>query len=140
MKNIYDFIRHNFGFCLGCFLTPFVLWYAVGCQSQVVSIITPSKMVTRDELLTEVDIVLAQAEQRIRDLDRQDLIRNTIFNSMSELLEGNPTSPAGIALIITNLLGIGAVIDNARKRTLIATLKNRLPNVNKTNDNVPKTT
>lgn len=124
-EKAFKFVKHNFGICLGLFLAPFVLWYGFSCQSQVVSVMSPNRLVTRGELIAEVDAFLSLAEARFSDLDRQDLVRNTIFNSLSDLIKNNPTSPAGIALFVTNLLGVGAVLDNVRKRTLISTLKNR---------------
>lgn len=122
-EKTFKFVKHNFGICLGVCLTPFVLWYGFSCQSQCVSIIGPSRMVTRSQLIAEVDSFLSLAESRFSDLDRQDLVKNTIFNSLSDLIKSNPTSPVGVGLFITNLLGVGAVIDNVRKRTLISTLK-----------------
>ena len=139
MKKILAFYKHNFGFVTGLLLTPFVLWYAFGCQAQVVSLTIPGKMVDRSELVSEVDAFLAIAEARFSNLDRQDLVRNTMFNSLSELIVSNPTSPAGVALFVVNLLGIGAVIDNARKRTLIDVLKKHQTNVSSSDNSVPKT-
>lgn len=123
MTKIFTFFRHNSGLIIGFFLLPIVLFYAFSCQSVVVSGISPGKKISRAELVAEVDFFLAQAEAKFSDLDRQDLVKNTIFNSVLDLAQGGVPNPAGIALVIGNILGLGAVIDNVRKRTHIQTLK-----------------
>lgn len=123
LKEIWTFIKHNSGIVIGFALLPIVLLYAFSCQSVVVSSQDPSRRVNRAELVAEVDFFLAQAESKFDDLDRQDLVKDTIFNSVFDLAQGGNVNPAGIALVIGNLLGLGAVIDNVRKRTYINTIK-----------------
>lgn len=127
MTKLWTFIRHNSGICIGFALLPLVLIYAYSCQSTVVSLVRPGQLITRPELVAEVDYFLAEAETKFDDLDRQDLVKNTLFNSLIELAQGKAVNPAGIALVIGNILGLGAVIDNVRKRTHINTLKTTHP-------------
>lgn len=123
MTKLYTFFRHNSGICIGFFLLPLILIYAYSCQSTVVSLVNSDIRITREQLVLEVDSFLAAAALKFTDLDRQDLIKGTIFNSVLELARGGTINPAGIALVIGNILGLGAVIDNVRKRTHINTLK-----------------
>lgn len=125
MNRIWPFVRHNSGVVIGFGLLPVILIYAYSCQSVVISDLKPGKKINRQELVNEVDFFLAQAEAKFNDLDRQDLVKNTIFNSVLDLTQGNPPSPSGVALFIGNLLGLGAVIDNVRKRTYINTIKSK---------------
>ena len=121
MTKIWTFIRHNSGICIGTPLCCLVLFYVYSCQSMVVSLVDPNHKITRAELVNEVEALLASAETKFDDLDRQDLVKGTIFNSVLELAQGGTINPAGIALVIGNVLGAGA--DNIRKRTHINTLK-----------------
>lgn len=123
MNKVLAFVRHNSGVVLSAFLMPIVLVYAYSCQSVVISMVHPGKMVHRQELVDEVDAFLATAETKFEDLTRQDMVKNTIFNSVLELAKGGAVNPAGIALVLGNIMGLGAVIDNVRKRTHINTLK-----------------
>jgi len=123
MRKILAFLRHNSGIVIGISLGFFIVLYAYGCQSVVVSMIDPSKKVTRQQLVSEVDYFLSQAEARFADLDRQDLVKNTIFNSVLDLAAGGDVNPLGILTVLGNVVGLGAVIDNVRKRTHIQTLK-----------------
>lgn len=123
MTKIYAFFRHNSGLIIGFCLIPLFLLYAYSCQSVVVSTVSPGKMISRQQLVAEVDLFLANAEAKFEDLDRQDLVKNTIFNSVLDLAHGKPVNPAGVLLVLGNVLGFGAVLDNVRKRTHLNTLK-----------------
>lgn len=123
MNKIWKFIRHNSGIVIGSFTIPLVVFFAYSCQSVVVSTIPGRGKISRPELIAEVDLFLAAAEAKFTDLDRQDMVKDTIFNSVAELAVGGTINPLGVAMVIANALGIGAVIDNVRKRTHINTLK-----------------
>lgn len=123
MNKIYAFIRHNSGIVIGFCLMPVILIYAYSCQSTVVSLVETNRMVARSELIAEVDLILAQAAAKFEDLDRQDLVKSTIFNSVLDLAQGKTANPIGILLTLAGILGAGAGVDNIRKRTHINTLK-----------------
>lgn len=123
MTEIYAFVRHNSGVCIGFALLPFLLIFAYSCQSVVVSTINPMQKITRPELVAEVDLFLARASAKFADLDRQDLVKDTIFNSVLDLAQGKTPNLIGIALTFAGILGLGAGADNVRKRTYINTLK-----------------
>lgn len=123
MKDILTFIRHNSGIVIGSAMIPFVLIYAYSCQSVVVSGLQPGKKINRQQLVNEVDFFLAEAEAKFADLDRQDLVKDTIFNSILDLAQGKTPNPIGVVLTLASILGAGAGIDNIRKRTHINTLK-----------------
>lgn len=123
MKEIWDFVRHNSGIVIGSVLCTLCLIWVYGCPSKVTSVVLSPLKVTRPELELEVENFLALAEIRFKDLDQQDEFKRTFFAMGMLLLEGGSLNPAGIALILGNLLGLGAVVDNVRKRTYINTMK-----------------
>lgn len=100
-----------------------VLVWTYGCQSQVRSITNPMIVVNRGELRIEVDNFLAQAELKFADLDRQDQFKSTLFDTAITFMEGGKINPLAVAFTIGNILGLGAVVDNVKKRTHINTLK-----------------
>lgn len=138
MNKILKFIRHNQGIMISTILMPIILIYAYSCQSVVISVISPGKKITRPELVAEVDFFLSQAEAKFADLDRQDLVKQTIFNSVLDLAKGGVPNPAGVATILFSILGSGAMIDNIRKRTHIKTLKGGNVNVKTQKEDSPK--
>lgn len=123
MTKIWAFIRHNSGIVISSILVIGILVWVYGCPSQVVSISNPPAMVTRGALEIEVDHFLKQAEMRFAELDQQDVFKRTIFAMAMNFMKEGRIDPISIALTLGNILGLGAVVDNVRKRTLINTLK-----------------
>lgn len=101
-----------------------ILLWARGCQSQTKSVVNPTVLVTRGELDIEVEAFLATAELRYIELDQQDEFKRVFFNTAIEFMEGGTINPVAIALVIGNILGLGAIIDNRRKDVVIKTQKN----------------
>lgn len=123
MKKIWAFVRHNSGIVIGSVLAIAILIWTYGCESQVTSILYAPDLVNRGQLQIEVDTFIAQAELKFVDLDRQDEVKSTLFNVAIDFMQGGKVNPAAVAIVIGNILGLGAVVDNVRKRTLIQTLK-----------------
>lgn len=123
MKKIWAFTRHNSGIVIGTILAIAVLVWTYGCESQVTSILYAPDLVNRGQLQIEVDTFVAQAELKFQDLNRQDEVKSTLFNVAIDFMQGGNINPAAVAIVLGNILGLGAIIDNVRKRTHIATLK-----------------
>lgn len=123
MKKLWSFVRHNSGIVIGSIIAIAVLIWTYGCESQVRSIVNPIVIVNRGELQIEVDNFIAQAELKFADLDKQDELKSTLFNTAIDFMQGGNVNPAAVAIVIGNILGLGAIIDNVRKRTHINTLK-----------------
>jgi len=128
MTKIWAFTRHNSCQILSIIACSLIVVFAYSCQSTVISIVDKSVRVTRAELLLEVDTFLANAELKFADLDRQDLVKETIFNCVLDLVTGQDVNPIGVATTVLGILGLGAMGDNIRKRTHINTLKGNLLN------------
>lgn len=130
MSKIWQFIRHNSGMVIGCVLCSIVLTWVYGCESKVVSITNTPVLVTRAELELEVDHFMRMAEIRFVDLNQQDEFKRTIFAMAMDFMKEGKINPLAIAITLGNILGLGAVIDNVRKRTYINTLKGDVVNGN----------
>lgn len=100
------------------------LFWVYGCPSQVKSIRVPNRKVTRAELGIEIESFAATAEARFADLDRQDEFKKFVFDNLLLLVSGGQINPAGALVGIATILGIGAGVDNVRKRKELKTLKN----------------
>lgn len=97
-------------------LCSFILLFAYGCEPKTKSLTTPDRKVTRAELQTELGLILARAESGTEDLDRQDKIRNLIFENAVFIAQGNQVNPIGVVTSVLALLGIGATVDDVRLR------------------------
>lgn len=123
MKKLWAFIRHDSGIVIGSILAVCVLVWTYGCESQVTSIVNAPTLVSRSELELEVEDFIARAELKFKKLDQQDAFKKAMFSFAVNFMQGGNINPAAIALVIGNILGLGAVIDNVKKRTHINTLK-----------------
>lgn len=119
MTKLWAFIRHNSGMIIGATLCTLILAWTYGCESEVKSVQNPAVLVTRSELEIEVDNFLKMAKIRFTELDQQDAFKRTFFAMAMTFMEGGRINPAAIALTLGNILGLGAVIDNIRKRTVL---------------------
>jgi len=126
-------IRHNQGLFVALIICGGLLVWTFGCESKVSSLIEPSKMVTREELNIEISreqqrleselsVLTKQAELKQQQLDRQDAIKQKLFEFAAVTAEAGTVNPAGVLALLGSILGFGAIIDNRIKDKVI---KNR---------------
>lgn len=128
MTKLWSFIRHNSGMVIGVILVIAILAWCYGCQAKVTSIQNYPVLVTRSALEIEVDHFLKQAEMRFAELDQQDAFKRTLFAMAMDFMAEGKVNPLAIAITLGNILGLGAVVDNVRKRTYINTMKRMVEN------------
>lgn len=139
MTKLWAFIRHNSGIIISSIVVFIVLAWCWGCQSEVTSIHNPPALVTRAELEVEVDHFLKQAEVRFAELDQKDEFKRSVYAMAMEFMSAGKVNPLAIAITLGNILGLGAVVDNVRKRTVINTLKGDYVNAGNKKDTQKKT-
>lgn len=98
--------------------------WLISCDSKVRSITNPAVKVTRAELQNELDYYLSQVNTRIDDLDRQDEVKKALFDASLLMAQGGAINPIAIITTMAAIGGIGATVDNVRKRKRIKTLEN----------------
>ena len=127
-----EWLRHNQGVVVGLIIAISLMVWTYGCDSQVTSPIT-GKMVTRPQLKLEVNIAVKQFEMELDNLqeqaalqfaslDRQDELKNKLYNFAAITAEANTFNPTGLITLVGTLLGGGLLIDNRIKDKVI---KNR---------------
>jgi len=133
MKKAAKWISHNQGsFSALIVIAGIGIWLA-GCESKVSSMKEPALRVSRSELKIEIDseiarieaelsLITRQAELKTKDLDRQDAIKQKLFDFAAITAEGQTVNPAGVIGLIFSILGVGALADNRIKDKVI---KNR---------------
>lgn len=100
-----------------------LLVWTYGCPSKVESLRSPGKRLTRAEFEIEVTSLLSTAEVRLLDLDRQDNVKRLIFDNLLLTAQSGQFNLIGLAAAAFTTLGIGATVDNVRKRREIKDLK-----------------
>lgn len=118
---IKDLFNHERYQVIAVLATAAFLFWFFGCESKVQSLANPQVLITRASLEAEVDFYLAQAEIRFKDLDKQDEFKRLLVEKTLLVAEGGAVNPYGIIATILGILGIGATVDNVRKRNVIRT-------------------
>jgi len=88
-----------------------IIWF-IGCPARTKSLIDPTKQIGRQELQLEIEQLLQKAELGFGNIERQEKIRELLFQQ----------SLIAVMLTIGSILGLGATIDNVRKRKEIKKL------------------
>ncbi len=122
MKKLAKLFRHNQCLSVAVIVVITALYWLYGCESKVMSIADPPAKVTRAELKIEIDAFLATAEIRYAELDKQDEFKQKLVEFGMVMAEGGTLNPAGVAVGLLGVLGLGAIADNRIKDKVI---KNR---------------
>jgi hypothetical protein len=131
MNAIKTWISHNQGMFVALFIVSGLLIWTYGCESTVSSLIHPDTKVNRGELNLEVqretqrleaelDMLTKQAAEKFQQLDRQDEIKQKLFNFAAVSAESGTVNPLGVITLLGAFLGAGAVVDNRIKDKVIA--------------------
>lgn len=127
MRKLWEKFKHNQGIVISTFIALAVVGWAYGCQASVQSILRPASRLNRTEFHGEVESIAAQVQSRYESLDRQDELKQKLFNLAIEYAQSGHINPLAVAITLGNIVGLGAVIDNRRKDVLIKTLKSNGP-------------
>lgn len=100
-----------------------LIWF-YGCESKVASLTNPGTQVTRAELKIELNTLLASAEYRYAQLDQQDKLKSMLIEHALLIGQTGTFNPYGLLAMLAGTIGIGATVDNVRKRVEIKRLSN----------------
>lgn len=100
----------------------FLLWF-YGCDSKCDSLTRPNTQVTRSGLAHEIQSLQRLTELRYADLDRQDAFRTTVVEQALLVGATGQFNLYGVMAALAATIGIGATVDNVRKRVELKKLK-----------------
>ena len=124
---IWKAIKHNSGVAVAVAICISVVVFGFSCESTTKSLTNPEQKVTRSEFNMEIEQEVDRLElataRGIADLDRQDQIKQKLFEVGSVVATGGTVNPIGVATSLLGILGIGAIVDNKRKDKVISDLK-----------------
>ena len=123
LKKLKNFLNHQRYQTLAILVISGILIALYSCQPKVSSINSPSSQVSREGLDTEVESFLLLAENRYNELGRQEEFRNLVFENAINYSKGVPINPIGLLTSIAGIFGIGATVDNVRRRKTESRLK-----------------
>jgi hypothetical protein len=102
-----------------------LVWF-FGCETEVPSVQNPEVKVCAPELEAELAMVLSKYEKRFRDIDRIDQFKALAFQQGQTLAAGGALNLPGLIGTVAAILGVGAIVDNTRKRAEIKKLRETL--------------
>jgi len=104
--------------CLGLF------FYAYGCEPTTQSLINPTERVNLNHLQSELEVLVTQYETGLADIERQNKIRQALFNQTLLIAESGTINPIGLITTALAVFGIGATADDVRLRKKLKTVNN----------------
>jgi hypothetical protein len=116
MKAITTFIANHRNLTAGAILSAAFCIYATSCESTCRSISDPARKLTRTELQTEIDIYLAAANGRIKELDHKDSVKVALFEQLNQANLLTSPTPGGIISMVATIAGVGAILDQRRNK------------------------
>lgn len=99
-----------------------LLLYFYGCEPKCKSITSPDTNVTRAELDIEVEQIIARANIGYASLEQQEKLRQLLFQQALAAASTGTVNPLSLFTSVGILLGVGATVDNVRKRKEIKRL------------------
>lgn len=105
MLKISDIVQ-NWPKTIALFVLTALLFWGYSCQPQVASLVHPERKITRPQLQIELDSIIATAEFRMAELDRQEAFRDLIFQNALIVVETGTLNPLGIITLLTGLYGV----------------------------------
>jgi len=112
MNTLWKTVKHNYLVLAGIVICGVLLLVGLGCESKVASLVDSDRLLTRNELSLEIDRIVATAEIRVAELDKQDEFKQALFNIGLNLAAGGTINPVGVVLTLGTILGVGAAGDN----------------------------
>lgn len=119
MKKFIELLNHERYQAVAIAACCCLLLWIYSCQSTTLSPSGLNKKVNRGQLSAEIDYYLAKAEIAYKDLDRQDEIKRKLLDAAAIAAQGGQVNIVGLILANLGILGIGATVDNVRKRKVI---------------------
>ncbi len=122
IKNLFNHERYQ---TIAILISTMLLLWCYACESKVTSLKSPDRQVTRKELRAELDYLLAEADYRFDKLDQIDAFKQTVFEHMLLWSQTGTINPMGVIASLLAVLGVGATVDNVRKRADLKTEKTK---------------
>ena len=115
MKKFLTYLNDQHWYLIAIVVACVFLLWIYGCQSQVRSMIDPTKMVSREELQVEADYLIGQIKNKMSDLDRQDELKMLMLEQATIFGQSGTFNPTGLMNTIVTIGAIAFGLDRNRK-------------------------
>lgn len=120
MKKILKFLNDNHHYIIAAAIIIAAMFWTYGCESNVSGLLNPNQRISRQELQIEINYIIAQAEVKFMDLDKQDQLKQALLDLGSTFATTGTLNPTGL---LNTAISVGAIAFglNQRKRRLNGT-------------------
>ncbi|MBA7654884.1 hypothetical protein ES703_62777 [subsurface metagenome] len=123
-----QWIKKHFTVITTILITIGFAFYCYGCEPQTASLVTPHRLINRQELQLELDQLIGLAQIRMIDLDKQEQLRAVILENALILVQGTPVNPVGILTGVAAIYGLMQGSTNVTKIVKTTIKKRKEPN------------
>lgn len=106
MSTILKWLNDNHWYIVALAVIAGLFLWTYGCESKVKSLIDPSSMVNRGELQVEIEYVAGIAKTRVADLDKQDEIKQALFDALVLVGQGGQINTLGIVNLAATIAAV----------------------------------
>ena len=131
MDKLLKTLRHYQGTAAAIVVCILLVVFGYGCAVTVTSPFNPAEKVTASELDIEVAAYANKVTLAYEDIERKEQIRATILEAGLAYAQGGGINPLGLATTLMGVVGLGSIIDNRRKDSIIKSKSNALAAVQK---------
>ena len=118
-EKVLEFIRHYQGTVAAIVVCIALVVWGLGCQVTTQNPFNPAEKVTQSELEAEVQLYVTKVQNAYDDIERQEAIRSALLEAGLAYAQGGGVNPIGLATTLMGIVGVGAVIDNRKKDSVI---------------------
>lgn len=115
LKKILSLLNDNHWYVIGLVLISGLFIWTYGCESHVQSLIDPAKKVNRSELQVEIEYVAGIARTRVENLDKQDEIKQALFDALTIASQGGQFNAMGVLNLVATIAAISWGLDRNKK-------------------------
>lgn len=112
---VLKFLNDNHWFIIAGMLTIAILLWTYGCESTVQSMLDDNKKVNRTMLTAELNYIIADIENRVADLDKQDEIKQALLDAANVIGTTGSINPSGLLNIAATIGAISFGLNRNQK-------------------------
>lgn len=108
-------LNDNHWYITAAIITGGLLFWSYGCESQVQSLLDDAKQVNRQELQVELEYITGIASTRVADLDKQDKIKQALFDALVLVGQGGQVNTLGVVNLAATIGAISFGLNRNQK-------------------------
>ena len=115
LKEIMHYMNENHWYIIATIIICALLLWLFGCESQVYSIVDPTKKVCREEIELEANYLLGQAKMKLADLDQQDEIKRIALEQAAIFGTTGQFNPMGLMNTVISIAAVSFGLNRNQK-------------------------